>query len=54
MKVKVITPYVDVHGDKEFTRDEVINVYDHPNSEWYHIWEGTKLYIIPKENCKRI
>ena len=54
MKVKVVVPYVDVHGNKEFNKNDVINVTDNVNSDWYHIWEGNNLYIIPKVNCKKI
>lgn len=54
MKVKVIEGYHDTHGGKQFKVGDVIEVTNNPNSDWYHIWDKTNLYIIPKKNCNKI
>lgn len=54
MKVKVIQGYHDTHGGKQFKVGDIIDVTVNPNSDWYHIWDKTNLYIIPKEYCKEV
>lgn len=54
MKIRIIKPYDDWEPNKHFDIGEeyVIKNSDiNDNSDYYHIWNGSKLWIVPKENC---
>lgn len=54
MKVKVTVPYYDEEMDRWFMHGEILNVEDKDNSDFYHIWEKNKLYLIKKNCCEKL
>lgn len=57
MKIQVIKSYDDWEPNKHFDIGEEYSIKNsdiNDNSDYYHIWNRSKLWIIPKENCETI
>ncbi len=53
MKIRLLEPYIDTHTKKNFVKDQEVSVIDKENSDFYHIWDGNSLTLIPKKICKK-
>lgn len=54
MKVKVIKDYNDEEYNRLFEKCEELKVENNENSDFYHIWEENKLFLIPKDHCVKV
>ena len=54
IKIKVIKDYKDVEENFYFLCGDVYIAENNEFSDFYHIWDKNKLYIILKECCEII
>lgn len=52
MKIILTQPYDHPENTREYIFGEIVEVEEHPNSDFYHIWVKNRLDIIPKNACE--
>ncbi len=52
MVVQVIKEYSHYQNSHDFLVGDILHVEDKANSDFYHIYKGNHLDLIPKDNCE--
>lgn len=51
LKVQLKDNYDDIRNTRFYDKGECIKVDDNEYGDYYHLWNGTKLDLIPKNKC---
>lgn len=54
LKVEVTKEFYDRGGDHYFAVGEVYDVSNNELSDFYHVWNGSQLWLIPKSHAKKV
>lgn len=51
LKVQLKDNYDDMRNTRFYDKGECVKVDDNEYGDYYHLWIGTKLDLIPKNKC---